>query len=127
MGSIVGRAPDPVGDLAGLSAAVAQLPDTERVLDRVMSNLRGLAGRNVQVRVPLIPGVTDTEVNLRGIFALVRDIGFGSVALLPFNPSSGAKYEWLGLDYETDNAQGPQDLTGYIELARQEGPLPIIG
>ena len=67
---------------------------------RILENLDRLARarqRDVQVRVPLIPEITDTEENMRDIFARVRDLGLSSVALLPFNPAAGAKYEWLGM------------------------------
>ena len=73
----------------------------------ILRNVRRLAGGNVQVRVPLIPGITDTEDNLAGIYAFVRDAGLDRIALLPYNPSSGAKYEWLGRDYAV--AGEPQD------------------
>jgi len=67
---------------------------------QILRNARRLAGRNVEVRVPLIPGITDTEENVRGICRFVRDAGLKRVTLLPYNPSSGAKYEWLCMPYE---------------------------
>ncbi len=88
----------------------------------ILSNAARLAGRDVQVRVPLIPGVTDTEENLRGIFQFARDAGLTSVALLPYNPSAGAKYEWLGLPYELDaEPQSADELAGMLAMAEQAG------
>ena len=52
-------------------------------------------------RVPLIPGVTDTEDNLLGIASLLK--GSPSllyVELLPYNRLAGAKYSQLGARYE---------------------------
>lgn len=89
---------------------------------RVLNNARRLAGRNVQIRVPLIPGITDTEENLGGIFAFMRDAGLTRVALLPYNPASAAKYEWLGLSYDIQGA--PQEasyLAGLVDIAARAG------
>jgi pyruvate formate lyase activating enzyme len=71
---------------------------------RILDNVRRLASYNVHVRVPLIPGITDTRENLSGIFAFMRGAGLHSVALLPYNPSAAAKYEWLGLTYDIAGA-----------------------
>jgi pyruvate formate lyase activating enzyme len=53
----------------------------------------------VLVRTPLIPNITDTAKNLRAVFGFMREAGLRRVALLPYNPSSAAKYEWLGRPY----------------------------
>ena len=59
------------------------------------------------VRVPLIPGVTDTADNLEAIAALVDGMpGLVRVDLLPYNAVAGAKYESAGKvfapDYDED-------------------------
>lgn len=81
----------------------------------ILENARRLPAQCVQVRIPLIPGITDTEENLRGIFRFMRDNGLSRAALLPYNPSSRAKYEWLGLPYEIEAE--PQDDARLQELA----------
>jgi pyruvate formate lyase activating enzyme len=94
---------------------------------QILDNLARLDGSEVQVRVPLIPGVTDTEENLRGIFALTRRAGIRSAALLPFNPSTGAKYEWLDLSFDMGGEPQSRDaLRAFIELARREGVDAVI-
>ena len=94
---------------------------------RILDNARRLAGRDVQVRVPLIPGITDTDANLLGIFEFMRDAGLARVGLLPYNPSSAAKYEWLDLPYEIDGEpQAPDRLTAIAEMARQVGLTATI-
>lgn len=82
---------------------------------QILRNASRLSDRCVQVRVPLIPGVTDTDDNLRGIFTFARDAGLASVALLPYNPSTAAKYEWLDLPYEVKGE--PQDTSRLQALA----------
>lgn len=92
----------------------------------ILDNARRLAGRNVQVRVPLIPGITDTEQNLRAIAAFMADAGLERVALLPYNASAGAKYEWLGLPYGIEAE--PQDadrLAAMVELVDAEAALEV--
>jgi pyruvate formate lyase activating enzyme len=88
----------------------------------VLDNAARLKGRNVQVRVPLIPGITDTDENLRGIFSFMRSAGLSSVGLLPFNPSTAAKYEWLCLPCEVEGEpQSPQRLQHMLDLASEVG------
>jgi pyruvate formate lyase activating enzyme len=82
----------------------------------------------VQVRVPLIPGITDTEENLRGIFSFMRSVGLPSVALLPYNPSAAAKYEWLGLTYKIQGVPQSRDrLADFVGMAGQTGLEAVIG
>lgn len=91
---------------------------------RILRNAARLAesGCNVRVRVPLIPGITDTEENLRAIFAFMRQVGLSAVELLPYNPSAGAKYEWLGLPYEiAGEPQSRERLEALREMAREVG------
>lgn len=95
---------------------------------QILRNAARLAEHNVQVRVPLIPGITDTEENLSDIFAFMRIVGLSSVALLPYNPSAGAKYEWLGLTYELQGDPQSRDrLDSLVDMARQAGLDAVIG
>jgi pyruvate formate lyase activating enzyme len=95
---------------------------------QILDNARRLAGHNVQVRVPLIPGITDTEENLGAVFAFMRQAGLGSVALLPYNTSAGAKYEWLDRAYEIAcEAQSPEALEDVMAMARAAGLVAAIG
>ena len=88
----------------------------------ILENARKLAGHNVQVRVPLIPGITDTDANLGAIFAFMRSAGLRSVSLLPFNPSTAAKYEWLDLPFTIEGEpQSPERLHEILARARGRG------
>jgi pyruvate formate lyase activating enzyme len=86
----------------------------------ILDNARRLAARcpdKVEVRIPLIPGVTDTEANVGGIFAFMAEAGLPRATLLPHNPSAAAKYEWVGGRYEFGGAvQGAErvaELAGF--------------
>ena len=95
---------------------------------QILRNAERLANHNVQVRVPLIPNITDTEDNLRGIFAFMRHVGLSSVALLPYNTSAAAKYEWLGLTYGIQGETQSQDcLDSFLDMAREAGLEAVIG
>lgn len=71
----------------------------------ILNNLRILAesGTPYVIRVPLVPGVTDTDANLSAIAATVRGLaGLVEVNLLPYNRAAGAKYEAAGLRFQPD-------------------------
>jgi len=95
---------------------------------QILHNAARLAGRDVRVRVPLIPDVTDTEDNLCGIFGFMRDAGLPAVCLLPYNPSAAAKYEWLDLPYEVlGEPQSPARLEALAGIARGMGLRVTLG
>jgi pyruvate formate lyase activating enzyme len=92
---------------------------------RILDNARRLAAANVQVRVPLIPEITDTPDNLERIFGFCRETGLTQVALLPYNGSAGAKYEWLGRPYEVEaEPQRLEDMARATALAKANGLVP---
>jgi pyruvate formate lyase activating enzyme len=96
---------------------------------QILDNIKRLAEchPNVQVRVPLIPGVTETEDNLSGVFSLMRDAGLRRVALLPYNASAGAKYEWLDRPYEIEAVpQEDAQLRVWLDLAHRFGLEAVI-
>ena len=60
----------------------------------LLDNLHALSRMGVPfvIRVPLVPGVTDTDENLSGIAQRVRDLpSLVRVDLLPYNAAAGAK------------------------------------
>lgn len=69
----------------------------------ILRNLRVLSELGVPyvVRVPLIPGVTDTDENLKAIAQTVRGLdGLLRVDLLPYNRTAGGKYGALGMAFQ---------------------------
>jgi pyruvate formate lyase activating enzyme len=73
----------------------------------ILDNLRWLAGRcpdKVQVRVPLVPGVTDGERNLAAIAELCGGLGLRAMERLPYHSLGSQKYAELGRDYLMDDA-----------------------
>ncbi len=70
------------------------------------------SGKEFVFRVPLIPGITDTESNLKAIAELAGD---SPVELLKYNTLAGAKYEMLGKTYGlADGDFRPEDQEGLL-------------
>ena len=82
---------------------------------------RRLADRRVQVRVPLIPGITDTAENLQGIFEFMRRSRLAKRVPAALQPLSRCQVpEWLGLDCEIQAE--PQDggrIEDMLSMARR--------
>ena len=58
----------------------------------------------------------------------MREAGLSSVALLPYNVSAGAKYEWLGLEYGLKpRAQAPDAVEGALTVFRGAGIGAVAG
>jgi pyruvate formate lyase activating enzyme len=71
----------------------------------ILRNLHLLSemGKPFVVRVPLVPGVTDTNQNLAGIAQILRGLsGLLHVELLPYNKAAGSKYLYAGMDFKPD-------------------------
>jgi pyruvate formate lyase activating enzyme len=89
---------------------------------QIMDNITRLDPSKVIVRVPLIPGITDAEPDLRDIFAFVRSHDLKRLDLLPFNTSTQAKYEWLGRECQiAGDAQTAAEMEAAGALAREMG------
>lgn len=68
----------------------------------ILSNYEILSKSNKPfvTRIPLIPGVTDTDKNLRQIAEFIVKNGVKYVELLPYNKFAGSKYTWLLKEYK---------------------------
>ena len=69
----------------------------------ILQNLEVLSTLGVPfaIRVPLIPGVTDTEENLTAMNRFIRGLpNIIRVDLLPYNRAAGAKYAACGMTFQ---------------------------
>ena len=69
----------------------------------ILNNLKilGTSGKPFVIRVPLVPGVTDTDENLAAIAQTNRGFpGLVRVDLLPYNRAAGSKYEFAGMEFK---------------------------
>ena len=60
------------------------------------------SGKKFLVRIPLIPGVTDTEENIQDIITLLNAYGISYAEAMPYNPMAGAKYPLAGKKFVPD-------------------------
>ncbi|OGN96314.1 MAG: hypothetical protein A2Z71_06425 [Chloroflexi bacterium RBG_13_50_21] len=77
-------------------------------------------GKPFVVRVPLVPGVTDTDQNLEAIVQTLRGLsGLLRVDLLPYNKAAGSKYRYAGMEFkpEYDESQELNLNTSLFEHA----------
>jgi glycyl-radical enzyme activating protein len=76
----------------------------------IMENLHRLKDQNVQliIRIPIIPGVNDSESELQSIANELRDFNnISKIELLPFHTIGKAKYHALDLDYRAQRLPLP--------------------
>ena len=89
----------------------------------ILNNLISVSKSRVPyvIRVPLVPGVTDTDENLAAIAGIARGLpGLIRVDLLPYNRAAGAKYESAGMQFVPDYDE-KQPVNTRTELFDQAG------
>jgi len=96
--------------------------DNRRILSN-LERLARLAPQRVLVRVPLVPGITDGPDNLVALARIIRGVGLGRVALLPYNPLWIAKRQELGLPlpYQHGSWMPEETVLHCQEVVEREG------
>lgn len=92
----------------------------------IQQNLRRLSGtgREIWLRVPVIPGVNDSDAEMNRIASLAASLpGVTCVTLMPYHTLGKSKYPTLGLvcPYETDKTVPRQKLDEWNEMFRRLG------
>ncbi len=117
-------------DLKILDAA-AHRKYTGKDNSQILSNFRMLArsGGAMLVRIPLIPGMTATEENIRGIARFVKREAPGqAIELINFNPLAINKYRLMDMRREILEPMTPyseSELDGFYRILEDEG-VPVI-
>lgn len=97
----------------------------------ILENLQRLAaqGCTVHVRVPCIPMINDSPAQIADTAHFVAASGLTQIVLLPYNGAAGAKYEWLGRDFDLGAAEPQRDETmnQLAAICRQAGLTVQIG
>ena len=91
--------------------------------DLILANLEllGQSGKPFITRVPLVPGVTDTDENLTGIAKAIENMpGLVEVDLLPYNRAAGAKYRYAGMEFRPDFDE-TRPVNSNMEIFEQAG------
>jgi len=66
--------------------------DNFRLLAALM---RAGRGPRLWPRLPLVPGITDDENNIRAVARFVRETGLDAITLLPYHNLGVEKFDWL--------------------------------
>jgi pyruvate formate lyase activating enzyme len=97
----------------------------------ILDNLRHIASLDqaIQVRIPCIPGINDNKEHIQSIAIFMNEIGLQQIALLPYNVSAGAKYQWLGRSFHLSNKsiQSDEYLATLSDICVKEGLQVQIG
>lgn len=102
---------------------------TGRDNDLILKNLQvlSLSGKPFVIRVPLVPGVTDTDENLASIVQTVGGLaGLLWVDLLPYNQAAGSKYHYVGMEFKPDYDEA-RPLNINTKLFEQNGVKVCVG
>jgi pyruvate formate lyase activating enzyme len=97
-----------------------------------LSNLKTLAimGKDVIIRFPVIPGITDTESNVDAIISFLSSIGYiRRIDLLPYHSIARNKYERFNREYKLANLDPPSKdrMISLLERFQDEGFVVRIG
>lgn len=88
---------------------------------QILENLKSLAALNaaIRIRIPLIPDITDTTVNLEAIARFVSDLHAPlPVDLLPYNLFAPSKYRRLNkpFDLEGKSMQSTEEMESFKQI-----------
>ena len=95
--------------------------------EQILKNARFLAenGGALQIRVPVIPKLTDKESNLRQTAEFCVSLGEAVklVQLLPYHKTGRMKYDRLGWHYKLANVEPPKEefMQKALEMFRSYG------
>jgi len=81
-------------------------------LEPILAHLREIdqSGTPIIVRVPLVPGYTDSADNLEAIARFARELdGLERIELLPYHRLGESKYRHLGRPYPLSELAPPSD------------------
>lgn len=81
--------------------------------ENILINARQIAesGIPAQPRMPLIPGVNDTDENIIGISKFLTSINLPKIELMPYHKYGSAKYRSLDMDYPMGDLASPDKET----------------
>jgi pyruvate formate lyase activating enzyme len=78
--------------------------------DKVLKNLMFLSemGKKIIIRVPIIPGITDTPKNITALRDLLLELnGLEQIDLLPYHRIAKSKYQRLKMNYRLNELAEP--------------------
>ena len=100
--------------------------------DLVLKNLMYLSekGKKISIRVPVIPGITDTHQNITAMRDLLLELnGLEQIDLLPYHRIARNKYQRLKMKYRLEELEEPsqEKLRELMEVFEGIGMKVTIG
>ena len=80
--------------------------------EMILENLKAMQQFNIPctIRTPVIPGINDSEQNIRATAEFIKDLPcVKEYELLPYHDFGVSKYAALGIDYELSDIETPSD------------------
>jgi len=98
---------------------------------RVLQNFLALVQEGIKVipRLPLIPGFTLSEANMRSVLDFLQPTGLHELHLLPFHPYGEPKYRFLGEEWSMKEVVPPsaQEMSAMRDMAETAGFHVTVG
>ena len=95
----------------------------------ILGNLRMLdaAGAKIRLRCPLIPGVNDSDAELRGIAELADSLGgVSEIDVEPYHPLGVSKAQRLGVSDGFEAPMAPKEsVERWLSILRSAGKTPV--
>ena len=100
-------------------------------LERILTNLRAAiaSGKDLLVRIPVVPGYNDSAADAEGFARLLRREGVRRVELLPFHQLGEKKYELLNMPYALKDVPPlhAADLSSFRAALEHDGIETLCG
>jgi len=97
----------------------------------ILENLKLLSGSgaNIEIRIPVIPGLNDNEENLKQTSHFLKNVKVNRIVVLPYHPLSGSKYSSLGKTHNMPAATGKENLIAaeFGSYLQSEGLPCVVG
>ena len=100
--------------------------------DIILANIKKLSGlgKQIIIRIPLIPGVNDDDEEFRAIVDFVKSLKtIEEIHILPFHQIGSSKYDMIGRDYELSDldVENSENIDHCENIARQAGFRVSVG
>jgi pyruvate formate lyase activating enzyme len=97
----------------------------------ILENAKTLAasGANIIIRTPVIPGVNDTDADIRAISRFAASLGVAEYHLLPYHRLGSDKYDGLGRRYSLSEILPPskEKMEHLLHIAEESGLKCQVG
>ena len=96
--------------------------------EKILFNIEFIAKKrkNLLVRIPIIPGINNDDLNIKRSGEFLAKIGVSNVQLLPYHNYGRSKYDLLGRKYSLDFCIPTSEEMERIKLFLDKFNLNVI-